>query len=64
MVERGIIKDMNTPHLSLNKARRLAASLRTSRSAGRGWNENIDRDLTREAHELHFLSQTTAPRVF
>lgn len=64
MVETGIIDDMNTAHLSLNKARRLAASLRVSRQAGRSWNQNIDRDLTREAHELYLLSQTTAPRVF
>ncbi len=55
--------DMNTTHLSLNKARRLAHSLRTNRQAGRGWNQNVDRDLTREAHELHFLSQATAPRI-
>jgi hypothetical protein len=54
---------MNTAHLSLNKARRLATSLRTSRQAGRGWNQNVDRDLTREAHELYLLSQSTAPRV-
>ena len=63
MVERGIIEDMNTAYLSLNKARRLASSLRTNRQAGRGWNQNIDRDLTREAHELYLLAQTTAPRV-
>lgn len=54
---------MNTAHLSLNKARRLAHSLRTSRQAGRGWNENLDRDLTRQAHEIYVLTQTTAPRV-
>lgn len=64
MVEQGIINDMTTTHLSLSKARRLASSLRTSRHAGRGWNDTVDRDLTREANELYLLSQTTAPRVF
>ncbi len=63
MVESAIIDGMNTAHLSLNKARRLAHSLRTSHQAGRSWNQNVERDLTREAHELHMLSQATAPRV-
>jgi hypothetical protein len=54
---------MNTSHLSLGKARRLAQSLRTTRMAGRSWNQNADRDLTRETHELYLLAQSAAPRV-
>lgn len=55
---------MNTASLSVQKARALAASLRTNRSAGRGWDGSVDRDLVREANELYVLSQsaTTLPR--
>jgi hypothetical protein len=55
--------DMNTTHLSLQKARSLAARLRTSRHNGRGWESATDRDLARETHELYYLAQTSAPRV-
>jgi hypothetical protein len=50
---------MNTATLSVQKARALAASLRTNRSTGRGWDGSVDRDLVREANELYVLSQTS-----
>lgn len=55
--------DMNAATLSVQKARALAASLRTTRREGRGWYPQVDRDLAREAHELYYLAQTSAPRV-
>ncbi|QIM22563.1 hypothetical protein G7075_17860 [Phycicoccus sp. HDW14] len=53
---------MNTASLSVQKARALANSLRTNRSAGRGWDGRADRDLVREANELYFLAQASLPR--
>ncbi|MGG5257889.1 hypothetical protein [Phycicoccus avicenniae] len=50
---------MNAASLSVQKARALASSLRTTRSSGRGWNGTVDRDLVREANELYVLSQTS-----
>lgn len=55
---------MNTAQLSLQKARDFAASLRTSRHHGRGWDAHVDRDLVREAQELYLISQASAPRTF
>lgn len=54
---------MNTATLSVQKARALAAGLRTSRREGRGWYAQVDRDLVREANELYYLSQASSPRV-
>lgn len=54
---------MNAATLSVQKARSLAASLRTTRREGRGWYAQSDRDLAREATELYYLSQTSSPRV-
>lgn len=53
---------MNTASLSVQKARALAAGLRTNRTAGRGWTSHVDRDLVREANELYVLSQSGLPR--
>ena len=39
---------MNTATLSLQKARHLASSLRTSRHHGGGWSAHVDRDMARE----------------
>lgn len=55
---------MNTSSLSVQKARALAARLRTSRHHGRGWSQHTDRDLVRESHELYVMAQGTAPRMF
>lgn len=49
--------------LSIQKARSLAAALRTTRREGRGWYAQADRDLSREATELYYLSQSSTPRV-
>lgn len=54
---------MNAASLSVQKARALAANLRTSRRAGRGWETAVDRDLARETYELYYLAQSSAPRV-
>ncbi|WP_299444677.1 hypothetical protein [uncultured Phycicoccus sp.] len=54
---------MNAMSISFQKARALAANLRTSRREGTGWYPQVDRDLAREAHELYYLAQTTSPRV-
>ncbi|MBM6405349.1 hypothetical protein JQN72_13975 [Phycicoccus sp. CSK15P-2] len=44
-------------------ARSLATSLRTSRTAGRGWDGRTDRDLIRVSHEITYLTQASSPRV-
>lgn len=54
---------MNAASLSVQKARALAANLRTVRRSGRGWDTEVDRDLVRETNELYYLAQTSAPRV-
>ncbi len=54
---------MNAATLSVQKARALAASLRTSRMSGRGWDGQVDRDLVRETHEIYLLAQAASPRV-
>ena len=64
MVGRRIIDIMNAATFSLDKARSLASTLRTSRRNGRGWTEHVDRDLIRESHELYLLAQTRSPRMF
>ena len=58
------MEDMNAASFSLNKARSLASALRTSRHHGRGWSEQVDRDLVRESQELYLLAQSRSPRMF
>ena len=48
---------MNISALSLQKARHLAAHLRTTRHAGTGWNHHSDRDLARESQEIYVIAQ-------
>ena len=55
---------MHTSSLSLQKARNLAHSLRTSRHHGRGWSQHADRDLVRESQELYLIAQASTPRMF
>ena len=55
---------MNTSSLSLQKARNLAHSLRTSRHHGRGWSQHTDRDLVRESQELYLIAQASNPRMY
>lgn len=55
---------MNSATLSVQKARALAASLRTSRHHGRGWTQHVDRDLVRESQELYLIAQSSAPRMY
>ena len=54
---------MNTPHLSIQKARTIASRLRSSRHHGRGWDGVVDRDLVRETHEIYLLAQSSTPTV-
>lgn len=54
---------MNSTLFTVQKARALAASLRTTRRAGHGWDPQVDRDLARQAYELSYLAQSSAPRV-
>ena len=55
---------MNTAFVSLQKARNLAQSLRTSRHNGRGWSQHTDRDLVREQQEIYLIAQSSHPRMF
>ena len=55
---------MNSATISVQKARALASSLRTSRHHGRGWTQHADRDLVRESQELYLIAQASAPRMF
>jgi hypothetical protein len=55
---------MNTASISLQKARSLAHSLRTSRHNGRGWTQHVDRDLVREQQEIYLIAQASAPRMY
>ena len=55
---------MSSAFHSVQKARALASSLRTSRHHGRGWTEHSDRDLARQSHEIYLITQATAPRMF
>jgi hypothetical protein len=55
---------MNTSSISLQKARSLAHSLRTSRRNGRGWTSHVDRDLVREQQEIYLIAQASAPRMY
>ena len=57
------MEDMNTSHLSIQKARSLASRLRTSRHSGRGWDGAVDRDLVRETHEIYLLAQASGPTL-
>jgi hypothetical protein len=55
---------MHTSSLSLQKARNLAHSLRTSRHHGRGWSQHTDRDLVRESQEIYLIAQASTPRMY
>ena len=48
---------------AIQKALAHAASRRTSKTAGRGWDQHSDRDLARQTHDLYYLAQTSSPRV-
>jgi hypothetical protein len=54
---------MRTPILSVEKARSIASQLRTSRRHGGGWSAHADRDIAREANEIHFMAQSRQERV-
>lgn len=59
-----MVLGMTTTLLSVQRARALAAQLRTSRHHGRGWSQHPDRDLVRESHELYLMAQASAPRLY
>jgi hypothetical protein len=58
------MEDMNTSHLSLQKARSLASRVRTGRHVPRGWDGAVDHDLVRETHDIYLLARSTSPRVY
>ena len=64
MVDARIMGPMNSATISVQRARALASSLRTSRHHGRGWTQHVDRDLVRESQELYLIAQASAPRMF
>lgn len=55
---------MNTATMTLQKARALASSLRTSRHFGHGASAAHDRDLARETTEIYLLAQQRGARIF
>ncbi len=54
---------MRTSIFTSDKARTIAARLRTSRHHGGGWSAHADRDMAREAFEIHVIAQTSHDRV-
>ena len=48
---------------SVEKARTIAARLRTSRHHGGGWSAHADRDIAREAFEIHVMAQSSHDRI-
>ncbi len=54
---------MRTNLLSSETARNLAARLRTSRHHGGGWSAHADRDMAREAFEIHVMAQSSHDRI-
>lgn len=54
---------MNISHFSVDKARSIASHLRTSRRHGGGWSAHADRDIAREAHEIHVMAQSSHDRI-
>jgi len=55
---------MNSRSHTLQKARSLAHSLRTSRTHGGGWSQHVDRDMVREQQEIFLIAQASHPRMF
>jgi hypothetical protein len=54
---------MNTSLFSVQKARDIATQLRTSRHHGGGWSAHADRDMAREANEIHVMAQYSHNRM-
>jgi hypothetical protein len=54
---------MRNSIFSADKARTIATRLRTSRHHGGGWSAHADRDMAREAFEIHVIAQTSHDRV-
>jgi hypothetical protein len=54
---------MRTPIFSTETARNIAARLRTSRHHGGGWSAHADRDMAREAFEIHVMAQSSQERI-
>ena len=54
---------MRTSILSVEKARSIASQLRTSRRHGGGWSAHADRDIAREANEIHVMAQSSHDRI-
>lgn len=54
---------MRNTIFTADKARTLAARLRTSRHHGTGWSAHADRDMARELFEIHAIAQTSHDRV-
>ena len=54
---------MRNTIFSADTARRMAARLRTSRHHGGGWSAHADRDMAREAFEIHVMAQSSHERI-
>jgi len=54
---------MRSTLFSVEKARSIASNLRTSRRHGGGWSSHADRDIAREAHEIHVMAQSSHDRI-
>ena len=54
---------MRNSLFTADKARTLAARLRTSRHHGGGWSAHADRDMARETFELQVIAQSSHDRV-
>ena len=49
---------MRNTFFSVDTARNIADRLRTSRHHGGGWSAHADRDIAREANEIHLMAQS------
>ncbi|MFL6081238.1 MAG: hypothetical protein ACJ714_15020 [Ornithinibacter sp.] len=54
---------MRNSIFTADKARSIAARLRTSRHHGGGWSAHADRDMAREDFEIHVIAQASHDRV-
>ena len=54
---------MRNTFFSVDTARTIAAHLRTSRRHGGGWSAHADRDIAREANEIHVMAQSSHDRI-
>jgi len=54
---------MRNSFFSVDKARSIAAHLRTSRHYGGGWSAHADRDMAREFTEIHVMAQSSHDRI-